>query len=77
MRFIRFIQRALIHICMICSLIMLVVHILDWYNPFMDFSGHTVLALYILCGGSILSGLIFTATDCKQGKRGQSAEGRH
>lgn len=31
----------LLHICVVCSFVCMTAKILDWYNPFMDFSGHT------------------------------------
>lgn len=27
-------------VCLICSMILIVVRILDWFNPYMDFMGH-------------------------------------
>lgn len=63
MKLLRIIQKILIHIGIICSLALITVHILDWYNPFMDFAGHTVLILYILCGTTLLSGLIHLGID--------------
>ena len=32
---------SLLHFCVICSLICITAKILDYYNPYMDFSGHT------------------------------------
>ncbi len=29
-----------LHLCVICSFACIIAEILDWYNPFMDFSGH-------------------------------------
>lgn len=42
------------NICIICSLALLAVFILDWYNPFMDFLGHAKVLLYPLCICSII-----------------------
>lgn len=58
MRSYRKFQRMLIHICTICSMVIIAVHVLDWYNPFMDFSGHATAILYLLCGAAILSGVL-------------------
>lgn len=30
----------LLHICVVCSFVCIIAKILDWYNPFMDFSEH-------------------------------------
>ena len=34
------IRKILLHICVVCSLISITAGILDWYNPYMDFTGH-------------------------------------
>lgn len=34
------IRSILLHIGVICSLICITAKILDWYNPYMDFTGH-------------------------------------
>ncbi len=65
MRVIHLIEKICIHISMICSLTLIVLRILDWYNPFMDFSGHAGFVLYILCVVSMLFGLIYICTDKK------------
>ena len=49
---------VLAHICMICGIVVMTFQILDWYNPYMDFTGHSVQILYILCVCSVLSGII-------------------
>lgn len=46
------------HACIICSIALLVIQILDWYNPFMDFMGHAMFVLYILCFSAICLGII-------------------
>lgn len=33
-------QIFLLHVCTICSMVCVVAKVLDWYNPYMDFSGH-------------------------------------
>ncbi len=52
--------KLFLHINIICSLILLAVHVLDWYNPYMDFMSHASWVLYTLCVSTILLG-IFTA----------------
>ncbi len=39
----------LLHICTICSFIYIIAGVLDWYNPYMDFAGHTFGAQTVLC----------------------------
>ena len=41
------------HICIICSISLVVVQILDWFNPLMDFMGHSMFLLYALCIASV------------------------
>lgn len=39
----------LLHIGVICSCVCMIAKVLDWYNPFMDFTGHVwymQIALY-------------------------------
>ena len=59
-------KKVLFHIAVICGLVCAVAKILDWYNPYMDFSGHVgglqmvlyfvVIVLAVTEGGSIISG---------------------
>lgn len=42
MRVKRMIKLTAGHISVICSMALLVIQILDWYNPFMDFMGHSM-----------------------------------
>lgn len=40
----------LLHVCVVCSLVCVTAKILDWYNPYMDFTGHIKgiqVALYL------------------------------
>lgn len=46
----RRLREVLIHVAVICSLMCITAKILDWYNPYMNFSGHIWLAPYILYG---------------------------
>ena len=48
---------VLSHVCIICSIVLLAVQVLDWYNPFMDFMGHSMFVLYALCIGAICLGI--------------------
>lgn len=51
-------QRWIIHLCMICSFICIITKVLDWYNPYMDFGGHTVFAEILLYVGVFLLEII-------------------
>lgn len=42
------VRGVMLHICVICSMAEVIIHILDWYNPFMDFMGHSMWLQYIL-----------------------------
>ena len=44
----RKVRWILLQIAVICSFIGIATKILDWYNPYMNFSGHTFLAQIIL-----------------------------
>ncbi|MFR8237783.1 MAG: hypothetical protein ACLU97_05990 [Dorea sp.] len=44
------VREILLHICVVCSLVCVTAKILDWYNPYMDFTGHIwglQMALYL------------------------------
>lgn len=44
------IRGILLHVCVVCSLVCVTAKILDWYNPYMDFTGHILgiqMALYL------------------------------
>ena len=41
-------RKILLHICVVCSFIGTIVMVLDWYNPFMNFSGHIVYIQMLL-----------------------------
>lgn len=38
----------LLHLCVVCSFVCIIAKILDWYNPFMDFSGHMAYIQIVL-----------------------------
>jgi len=42
------IRKYILHICVICSLVCMTAKVLDWYNPYMDFSGHILPAQAVL-----------------------------
>lgn len=44
------VRGMLLHVCVVCSLVCVAAKILDWYNPYMDFTGHIwsiQMALYL------------------------------
>lgn len=46
----RIVRESLLHICVICSFVCIIAKILDWYNPYMDFTGqiwYIRLCLYV------------------------------
>lgn len=42
------IKGVLLNICIICSMVCIALKVLDWYNPYMDFTGHAAFIPYIL-----------------------------
>lgn len=38
----------LLHLGVVCSFVYIIAKILDWYNPYMDLSGHVLFVHYIL-----------------------------
>lgn len=48
MRYLNEVKGIVLHICVICSISEVIIQILDWYNPFMDFMGHSMWLQYIL-----------------------------
>lgn len=58
--------KVFLHINVVCSLVLLTVQVLDWYNPYMDFMGHTSWVLYILCVSTILLGCTAAFQPTKQ-----------
>lgn len=45
------------HICIICSLSFIVIRILYWFNPLMDFMGHSTFLFYVWCIASVFLGV--------------------
>lgn len=45
------------HVCVICSISLVIIQILDWFNPFMDFMGHSMFLLDALCIASVFLGV--------------------
>ena len=58
MRKLRIVRKALVHICIICTLVCVTGRILDWYNPYMDFMGHLYGAEIVLYGSVLINGII-------------------
>ena len=34
------VRGILLHVCVVCSFVCITAKILDWYNPYMNFTGH-------------------------------------
>lgn len=66
MKIMRKMIKVFLHINVVCSLVLLTVQVLDWYNPYMDFMGHTSWVLYILCASAILLGTLASFQPAKQ-----------
>lgn len=66
MKILSTIRKILLHVCVVCSLVSITAGILDWYNPYMNFTGHisgiqavlylSVIVLGVTAGGKIISG---------------------
>lgn len=57
MEIIKKLMKLILHINIVCSLVLLTIRVLDWYNPYMDFMGHATWVLYTLCICTVLFGL--------------------
>ena len=63
------IRGILLHMCVVCSLVCMAAKILDWYNPYMDFTGHIwgiQMALYL---SALALGIIGTSESLKRSRR--------
>lgn len=56
---IKIVREAAVHLCIICGIAFIVIQILDWYNPFMDFMGRSAVIRYLLCAGAITLGVMY------------------
>ena len=52
-----YLEEALVHICVVLSIACISFQILDWYNPYMDFGGHTAVLHYLLYFGALGLGI--------------------
>lgn len=60
------VRGILLHVCVVCSLVCVIAKILDWYNPYMDFTGHIwgiQMALYL---SAIILGVTRKCVSSKQ-----------
>lgn len=71
MKWMKTVKKIIVNMNLVCSLILLTIQVLDWYNPYMDFMGHAMWILYALCVGTIALGLlvVFEPEPHKQRKR--------
>ena len=67
------IKSILGHICIICGLALMVIQVLDWYNPFMDFMGHSMFLLYFYASRPFFWDWMpfeFAAAACRRNRTG-------
>lgn len=64
------IEGILLHISVICSLVCMIMKVLDWYNPYMDFIGHASFAEYTLYASVI----VLAVSECSGRKKDRTAE---
>ena len=57
MRTINILKTLAGHICIICSISLVVIQILDWLNPLMNFMGNSMFLLNALCAASVFLGI--------------------
>ena len=41
-------SKFVLHVCAMCSIVCIAARVLDWYNPYMDFTGHISLIQIVL-----------------------------
>lgn len=58
------IRRLLLHMCVVISFVCIAAKVLDWFNPFMDFSGHMVIMQMILY--MMVPLMVFTRTKTRR-----------
>lgn len=62
MNILQIVKRISLHVSVICSFVCITAEILDWYNPFMDFSGHILYVKICLYVAVLLSALTTVQT---------------
>lgn len=67
-KFYRLIKRALPHLTLICAAALIVLLIVNYYNPLMNFLDNTTahVLMYVLCSLSILLAVKTIYTDLKK-----------
>ena len=50
----RFLKNIILQVGIICGFAYMITRILDWYNPYMDFSGHMWYLLIGVFGSALL-----------------------
>lgn len=76
MKCIRIIKLVLANLCIICSIALLVICILDWYNPYMNFLGNSLWLLYLLCVCSAVFGILELAVGRNEKYRNEKHRNR-
>lgn len=57
MEIIKTLIKLFLHINIVCSLVLLAIQALDWYNPYMDFMGRAAWVMYTLYICTVLFGI--------------------
>ena len=70
MKYAKQMEMLLIHLCCVCSLLLLAVRVLNWYNPYMGILDRNIWIADCLCLGSIFSAVLSSLLDLWT-KRGQ------
>ncbi len=55
---IKVVREIAAHLCIICGIAFIIIQILDWYNPFMNFMGTSAVIRYLLCAGALTLGVM-------------------
>lgn len=62
-------EYMMFHLCITCGYVCVIARILDWYNPYMDFSGHTAAAQVIVCAGTVFFCAVWIIQFLKRGRQ--------
>lgn len=60
MKILKAAEEIMLHLGVASSIACMILKILDWYNPFMDFEGHGAPIQWLLCVSVLVTALIRT-----------------
>lgn len=69
----RRLKEIMLHISVMCSFACIIAGILDWYNPYMDFSGHLWFMQAALYGSVLIQPIMMRPATGKAGRRRRPA----